>query len=166
MQEKQYPSCNFLIAQAKIYSLADQHGNVFYIGFTVNRMEVRLGQHISAAKNNTKYTNKRKNELIRRLDYEIVCTVIDMAWFTGENKYQLRDKARKLEKQWVKKYFDLGYQLCNGRLPIVKKSAKLGNDYIGKTVKTRASDGVNQNYWIKIESISEGIDQDMQVQRK
>jgi hypothetical protein len=166
MSEKQYPCCEFFVAQAKIYSLADKQGNVFYIGTTNVRMETRLAQHISAAKNDNKYSNRRKNDIIRKLNYEIVCTIIDMMWITAEDKYSLKVGANKLEKQWIKKYTDLGYQLCNGRLPVVKKSTTLGAEFIGKTLTTMAKQNNKDNSWIKIEPISEGNDLIKQVQRK
>lgn len=152
MKYKEGAYCDFFVAQAKIYSLADQQGNVFYIGCTNMRMETRLAQHISAAKNNTKYTNKRKNDIIKKLNYEIVCTIVDIIWVTAETAYDLKYRAHGLEKQWIKKYTELGYQLCNGRLPVVKKSKSFGPEFIGKTLTTKARPNDRDNSWIKIET--------------
>lgn len=135
--------------------MADHNGNVFYIGCTTRRMELRLANHISEAKRNKKSGNHRKNEIIRKLDYSIVCTIIDTKWATSEYRHSLKDMAIKLEKEWIKKYTELGYQLCNGRLPIVKKSAELGPEYVGKTLTTYARPNNKDNSWIKIETTNE-----------
>ena len=151
MKHKQGSYCHFFVAQAKIYSLADQQGNVFYVGCTTMRLETRLAQHISAAKSNARYTNKRKNAIIKKLDYVVVCTIVDMIWVTAQSAHELKYKAHGLEKQWIKKYTDLGYQLCNGRLPVVKKSQSFGPEFIGKTLTTSAKANSKDNSWIKIE---------------
>lgn len=159
MSYKKGAYCDFFGAQARIYSLADQQGNVFYVGCTTMRMEIRLAQHISAAKTNAKYTNKRKSAIIRKLDYEIICTIIDMVWVTAESAYALKYKAHGLEKQWIKKYTDLGYQLCNGRLPVIKKVQSFGPEFIGKTLATSAKPNSKDNSWIKIETTNQVSEQ-------
>ena len=155
MQTQDYPYSDVFIALIKIYSLADHSGNVFYIGCTTARMESRLANHISEAKRNKRVSNQRKNDIIRKLDFSIVCTIIDTKWVTAEYKHRLKDTAVKLEKEWIKKYTELGYQLCNGRLPIIKKSAEYGPEYIGKTLTTYARPSSKDNSWIKIETSNE-----------
>lgn len=49
----------FACAYAKIYTLSDQSGNVFYVGCTVREVHERLSQHIQEAKKDH-YRNQLK----------------------------------------------------------------------------------------------------------
>lgn len=140
MAEKTH--CQFIGKHVKIYALADEIGNVFYIGCTFSRLEQRLAQHLSEAKNDRKYVNRRKTAIIRKLNFNITATIIDMAWITGESKSCLKYRARTVEKTWIDKYRALGYELCNGRLPFAKKPIQVHPEFIGKTIRV-SSDGKN-----------------------
>jgi hypothetical protein len=145
----EYQSCNFFGAYAKIYTLSDDLGNVFYVGCTVKRLEVRLAQHISNAKLNKKYGNKRKDEHIRSLNYKITATIVDMLWVTAQREKDLKHKADNLERKWIQKYASLGYDLCNGRYLVTSKNAIQEPEYIGKAINvTSGSDNVDKPKFI------------------
>lgn len=152
MSEQEYPYCDFVGAYAKIYTLSDENGNIFYVGCTTMRLETRLAQHISSAKNNHKYSNKRKNEIIRRLEFKIIATIVDMKWVTGRSGKSIKYLASDLEKEWINKYLELGYELVNGRLPIIKKEVAIQPEFVGKTLASSPKKPGKNGSWIKIET--------------
>lgn len=135
-----YPYCDFYGAWAKIYTLADHSGNVFYVGATTSTVANRVAQHISECRlvNHSKYAspNKRKVEHIRSLDFKVTATIVDMIWVTAHRKKDLIHKrlVKDLEKSWIEKYFELGYSLVNGRPAIAKPVPS--PEYIGKIYTT------------------------------
>lgn len=135
----EFPYCNFFGTYAKIYTLSDESGDVFYVGSTTKRLEIRLAQHISNAKQNKKYGNKRKDELIRKLNYKIIATIVDMLWVTAQREKDLKHMADKLERQWIQKYASLGYDLCNGRFMVTRKNAFTDPEFIGKSIAVDSS---------------------------
>lgn len=151
----EYPYCEFYGAYAKIYTLSDESGNVFYVGSTVKRLEIRLAQHISNAKCNKKYGNKRKDELIRNLDYKITATIVDMLWVTAQREKDLKHMADKLERQWIQKYASLGYDLCNGRFVITKKNSDSEPEFIGKSIKVDSASNDTEHPKIRFTASTE-----------
>jgi hypothetical protein len=139
-----FPHCEFYGAYAKIYTLSDESGNVFYVGVTTMRLETRLANHISVAKNNKSYGNKRKDAHIRKLNYRITATIVDMIWVTAGVKKDLVHKADNLEKEWIDKYLALGYKLFNGREITPKKVIQLEPEFIGKTFNV-TSEGISHD---------------------
>lgn len=147
------PYSTFFGAYAKIYSLSDEKGNVFYVGCTGHQMSKRLQSHISEAKSNHNYTNQRKNNFIRSLDYKVVATVLDMVWVTGRKCTDALGPARDIEKEWIDKYTSLGYDLCNAKKRTnkihIKEPEHIGQvfKFDGKAVKeakiSKAGDKVN-----------------------
>jgi hypothetical protein len=130
----EFPYCEFFGAYAKIYTLSDENDNVFYVGSTVKRLETRLAQHISNAKRNKKYGNKRKDDIIRKLNYKIMATIVDMLWVTAQREKDLKHKADSLERKWIQKYASLGYDLCNSRFLINHKDSHTDSEFIGKSI--------------------------------
>lgn len=114
---KSYPYSDFFGAWAKIYTLSDSEGNVFYVGCTTQSLSGRLARHISNSKN--KYTNSRKAQHIRSLNYNVKMNVVDMKWVTYSKSYYLASFARSLEKKWIQHFSDLGCGLTNR--DVVKK---------------------------------------------
>lgn len=147
-----FPYCEFYGAYAKIYTLADENGNVFYVGVTTMRLEARLANHISVAKNNKSYGNKRKDAHIRKLNYKITATIVDMVWVSGGVKKDLVHQADKLEKEWIEKYRSLGYNLVNGRQVTPKKVVELEPEFIGKTLNVMSDNNSPDSPKIRIES--------------
>jgi hypothetical protein len=148
----EFPYCYFFGAYTKIYTLADENGNVFYVGSTTMRLEARLANHISVAKNNKSYGNKRKDAIIRKLNYKITATIVDMIWVTADRKEDLTHKADDIEKQWIDKYLSLGYKLVNGRQITPKKIIQLEPEFIGKTINVSSDNLSPDKPKIKIES--------------
>lgn len=147
-----FPFCNFFGTYAKIYTLADANGNVFYVGSTTTRLELRLANHITVAKKNKSSGNKRKDAYIRKLNYRITATIVDMIWVTADRKKDLTHKADHIEKQWIDKYLSLGYALLNGRQVVPKKIVEPEPEFIGKTINV-SSDTINPDKpKIRIES--------------
>lgn len=150
-----FPYCEFYGAYAKIYTLADENGNVFYVGVTTMRLETRLANHISVAKNNKSFGNKRKDAHIRKLNYKIVATIVDMVWVTSGVKKDLVHHADKLEKEWIEKYRALGYSLFNGRQVTPKKIIELEPEFVGKTLTVKSETNNPDQPKIRIESKKE-----------
>lgn len=140
--EKEYAVgayCSFFGAYAKVYTLSDDKGNVFYVGCTLMKMETRIGSHISEAKGNSHTTNKKKNEIIRSLNYAVVVKIVDMLWVTSTSLKNARTREVKdLEAEWILKFFNLGYDLCNKkgipRFALPKKEFKA--EFVGQTFLT------------------------------
>lgn len=99
---------------AKIYTLSDYKGNVFYVGCTIQKLQYRLYAHLYCAKNGTH--NKAKAALIKSLDYKIIIKEVDRVEVTGKNGWSMKFDARVLEREWVKKYIDMGHKLTNYQL--------------------------------------------------
>lgn len=117
----------------KIYTLSDKAGNVFYVGCTMATMRNRMAAHITQAKRNRHGTNRRKNEIIAGLNFEIVATIVDLIWITANcHKLFTNYKFKEAEKKWIKKYSSLGYDLCN-REVIKKKENMITHEYVGQT---------------------------------
>lgn len=118
--EKEYEIgayCDFFGAYAKVYTLSDENGNVFYVGCTLQKMETRIGGHIYEACGNKPSTNQKKNSVIRSLNYKVVVKIVDILWITASTrKSAARQREIKvLEAEWILKFYNLGYDLCNKR---------------------------------------------------
>jgi hypothetical protein len=135
--EKTY--CNFYGAYAKIYTLSDFSGNVFYVGCTVNPIDLRLQSHLNGARslnpNTSKYSsNSSKSIKIREMEFNVAITIVDMKWVTSEfDGADAIKKAFELEKEWIKKYIDLGYSLCN-REARSRKEKEAIPEFVGQTL--------------------------------
>lgn len=133
--------CSFYGAYAKIYTLSDAGGNVFYVGCTVRELEDRLTAHLTEARVDSKKANPAKNKLIRSLDYNVVIKVVDMQWVTALRPGIATHKAKDLEDSWIKKFMDLGYELCNRHIKkqmVGKKN--FSQPFVGQTFRTRLTD--------------------------
>lgn len=125
----------FVGVNAKIYTLSDSFGNIFYIGCTINSVVSRLSQHISAAKRNRKYSNPIKNKKITDLDFNIVATVAHVQWITGSTELEVRDKIRALEQEWILKYQNSGCTLLNGQCIKQRKLPVIEKELVGQSYK-------------------------------
>lgn len=150
MSDKNYS--DFFGAYAKIYTISDVNGNVFYVGCTTNSIEARLAGHISEARNtntyNKLYSSKSpKSVRIRELDFKIVITIVHMQWVTSFASMSALKKMARTEKEWIKKYMDLGYSLCNREAIVkVKKEKILLSEFIGQSLTTDGNGKIiNQN---------------------
>lgn len=132
--------CDFFGAFAKIYTLSDESGKAFYVGCTVN-LEARLATHLSEARANKKSSNQRKNEVIRSLNYNIVVKIIDMEWVTGRKGITAIHKARGLEKEWIDRFIDLGYDLTNRNRGLKFLKHHVKKEFIGQTFRTKSITG-------------------------
>lgn len=97
---------------AKVYTLSDENGNIFYVGCTVQPIEKRLVMHLSEARS-SRAGNMRKHEIIRSLNYSVVITVLDMKWVTAKKPSWAHAQTKTWEHEWVLKIHALGYDLCN-----------------------------------------------------
>lgn len=105
--------CNFHGAYAKIYTLSDTSGNVFYVGCTIQDLIIRLRMHLSNARASNGTTNRKKDRIIRELNYKVVINMVDSIWVTGDNKKLLHHKGRFLESEWILKFHTIGHRLTN-----------------------------------------------------
>ena len=132
--------CKFFGAFAKIYTLSDESGNVFYVGCTTHNVLSRLAQHISEARSD-KTGNRSKNDRIRSLNYKIVIQIVDMKWYTSNAFKHLCPMAKGLEKEWILKFHYMGYQLCNKAVlrKLFDKPKPIKKEYIGQSFVSSCS---------------------------
>lgn len=158
MPEKEYVEgayCDFFGGYAKIYTLSGVNGDVFYVGCTFD-LTNRLATHLGNAKGNHKGSNKKKNEIIRSLNFEVVVKVVDMKWVTGSRANRIIHKAFPLEKKWIQKFLELGYDLCNGR-PMLKRRGPVKKEFVGQTFQTKSQlNGSIEIIEISHESVPQG----------
>lgn len=122
---------------AKIYTLSDKNGNVFYVGCTTKPVAFRLSAHIAEARKWKISSNKIKGQKIAGLNFEIIATVVDVKWFTYcYPKIHTWNKVKDWEKGWIKKYMDLGYNLCN-REARKKVATAYAPEFVGQTFTTK-----------------------------
>lgn len=150
-QELKGQYCTLVATYAKIYTLSDSLGNVFYVGCTIHNIRQRVSQHLSEAKAG-KLLNK-KNLKIRSLDFKIVATIIDMKYVTGNKMKNMRRHTSTWEREWILKYRALGYDLTN-RHPIVIGS---------RQQKQYEPEHVGQSFSVSIEKIEEIKMKDLDV---
>lgn len=98
---------------AKVYGLTDHSGDVFYVGCTVKELIDRLGGHLSEAKINDVWMNQIKNAKIRSLEYNIGIRELDKMKVTGKTRYEAQRKAATLERRWIQRFLDAGFELVN-----------------------------------------------------
>lgn len=141
MEEIEYEICPLYTACIKVYSLADKKGNVFYVGYTSKSLEYRLSQHVNGSRPYQIEIEKpghlkisAKAEHIRKLNFKVVATVIDIAWVASQHGYVIPSIGRRLEKKWIQKYLDLGYALTNREIKTYNKALTKEADFIGKTI--------------------------------
>lgn len=104
-------SSKFFGCFAKIYGLYDQAGNIFYVGLTTMATEKRLSQHLSES--GYSFMKSAKVKKIRELKKNISIKVLDILWLTNKDPWFKMGNARKLEKDWIRKYISAGIQLTN-----------------------------------------------------
>lgn len=104
--------CLFAGAYAKVYTLSDEKGNVFYVGCTTQSVPNRLSQHITAARSGIQ-NNIEKNAIIKSLDYKVRAQIVDMIWVTSRRSKDLIHKAKEFERNWIIRFHQMGYNLCN-----------------------------------------------------
>lgn len=139
--DENYKFSNVVFIQPKIYSLADNNGNIFYIGMTICPLAKRVAEHISEAKRNHKWNRSVKNERIRELSYDLTATIVHMEFVAGSDQYHALQRARKsLERKWILKFIDLGYKLTNREAkPKIKKVIIPQIEYVGQVYKSGIS---------------------------
>lgn len=113
IQNTKFDYCKFFGAYAEIYTLSDSNYNVFYVGCTLNGVRKRLMSHIAEAKKNSPNSNKRKNKIIRSLDYKVTIQTIAVEYVTGTCLKEAASKARLVESRWIQRYISSGFRLCN-----------------------------------------------------
>lgn len=121
--------CKFFGAYAKVYCLLDQFGNVFYVGCTTRDFLTRVLQHMSNARQFNGTTNKKKDRIIRNLNYCVTAIVIDTKWVTGDKFKDLVFKATDLEAEWIVRLHKNGHKLCNTNiLRVFVRDTKVKNN--------------------------------------
>lgn len=130
--------CRVFVGCAKIYTLSDLKGNVFYVGSTSHSLEKRLSAHLAEARLNKRCGNKKKNEKIRSLNFQIEAKVIDIKYVAGSKQAAARGKSNDLEGEWIKKYVELGYDLCNKIRMTYNFVTACQKPFIGQTIITKA----------------------------
>lgn len=128
--------CDFMGAYAKVYTISDPAGVVFYVGVTTRKMEDRIAGHISQCKNG--YGSDRKIKLFKKYDYNVTFAIVEMFWVAGRSPLDMLNRARPIEKGWIKKYRELGYDLVNGKPRTITKRYKpeaVGTTYEVKNLK-------------------------------
>lgn len=141
--EKEYAIgayCDFFGAYAKVYTLSDENGNVFYVGCTLQKMETRIAGHIYEASGNKPSTNQKKNSVIKSLNYKVVVKIVDMLWVTASTRKSAarQREVKTLESEWILKFYNLGYDLCNKRgIPKFNLPTKgFTPEFVGQTFLT------------------------------
>lgn len=129
---------NFFGAYAKVYTLSDKDGDVFYVGCTVHELEKRVAAHISEARSGK--GNKRKAARIVQADLEVYATIVEIKWVTERSAVDALMKMASIEKKWISKYMDLGYNLCNKEAHRGKNSKRQPlEEYVGMTIKVTSA---------------------------
>lgn len=98
---------------AKIYALTDNEDRPFYVGCTVQDLELRKSGHVYEAMKNDAWMNQFKNDKIRSLKFKIGVRILDSVPVKGKNKRAAQRMASKQEKYWIKKLLSEGFELCN-----------------------------------------------------
>lgn len=131
MVKGEYEYNNFYGSYAKVYTLSDNNGNVFYVGCTVLDMVTRFRGHLSEAKNCTSAYNVKSSH-IRSLNYKVIATIVEIKWVTGTCATHAQKKLLKDENKWIKTYINLGYKLLN-REAKDKVVFKTTEEFLGQT---------------------------------
>lgn len=113
MEIDQYDHSSFVCGYAKIYTLADKNGNVFYVGATIQDLEMRLRMHIWETKNISSQYLSEKQLMIKELNYEVVATIVDKIYVTGTHFVNAIVKARHKEIEWINKFRSMGHKITN-----------------------------------------------------
>lgn len=100
---------------AKIYVLTDRHIVPFYVGCTVQELMTRRSGHITEARKNMSFTNPVKNEKIRSLDFKIRVRLLFLIHVKAETKWLAQRSCAHIERYWIRRLINEGYELCNGR---------------------------------------------------
>lgn len=107
-----FPSSPFFGCFATVYGLYDKRDRIFYVGVTLRPLYMRLGNHISSAKNKP-WEQTKKNSVIIGCDYKISIKPLQVSWITGRNKMIVAKKARAIEKRWIKEMASISFPLTN-----------------------------------------------------
>lgn len=122
------------VGLAKIYTLADVKGRIFYVGCTIQHIAERVTAHLFEARANI--GNKRKNRRIRSLNYNLVVQIVDMKRVEGLTAGLALSQARGLETSYIELYHSLGHNLCNHEKSKVVIDRKFGKEpFIGQTFR-------------------------------
>jgi predicted GIY-YIG superfamily endonuclease len=128
-----------VFATAKIYTLADKHNNVFYVGVTVKSLEERVANHISSARSADR--KNRKAAHLEKLNYEIVATVVHTQVISGRSLKHCNQRMRPIETEWILKYMKMGCDLINREVFAVKKleekQRKMNQQEVGYSIVAR-----------------------------
>lgn len=137
-QELDGSYCKFFGAFAKVYTLSDESGNIFYVGCTTSNIQLRTAQHLSEARTNARYGNKKKNDLIKSLNFKIVVKIVDMLWVTARKSSDTIRQTTELENSWIVKFHSLGYDLCNRRRikGLFPQRVEPRREFVGQTFVT------------------------------
>lgn len=122
----------FFGGYAKIYSLADQEGNVFYVGCTILSVEERIRTHVTRI-NGLQTITSAADLHMKSLDFKMIATILDKKWVTGKTSKIAVRKAFDLENEWIIKLRALGHPIKNKhpfeKLFEIKKPEVIGQIY-------------------------------------
>lgn len=108
-----YPFSFCYCRYAKIYTLTDFFGNVFYVGCTTQDLKTRLSCHIARFTNPKKWSNQKKINKIIELDFKVNINLIEQKFLSDQKPIYIQHKMRERELYWIKYYMNLGFDLCN-----------------------------------------------------
>lgn len=118
----------FFGAYAKIYTLMDIDGGVFYVGCTTQPLQQRLNLHILQSK---RIGKSDKDKKIKSLQYKVIIKEVDRMWVTAIKGQWALAKAKYLEGQWIIKYKEMGFDLTNKQINAMRADDEA--EIIGKT---------------------------------
>ena len=100
-----------------VYSLSDIHGNIFYIGSTINNLSKRLYEHLARAANKPD-NQPRVNTVIVENDFNILINPIKKVFVSFGRYTQATSKSRTYEGEILNKLLSDGHMLTNQQ-PII-----------------------------------------------
>lgn len=95
-----------------VYTLSDIEGNIFYVGCSSD-LKKRLKAHITEAKGDHCYTNRKKNAKIRSLNYQILIKEIDRLEAKNYQINLAKYEGRDIEYKRIVEYHRMGFNLVN-----------------------------------------------------
>lgn len=101
------------VGVAKIYALIDNEDRPFYVGCTVQDIQIRLDAHLYEAMKSLSWSNRLKIKKIRSLKFKVGVRILDYMCVAGKTGFHASRKASELEKKWIKRLLSEGYDLCN-----------------------------------------------------
>lgn len=94
----------------KIYTLSDKNGNIFYVGCTAEKLDVRLKAHLLNVRT---YPNSEKAKYFAAINNEVIVKAVYKETVSTIYKFQAHRKIAAKELEYIYKYTDLGHPLVN-----------------------------------------------------